>query len=71
MMKKRLTVVSCGLFVVTAAFAESVAGIGSVRLKGYLEERLTRMVDQHVIGTDVDYITAPFLEKTGGLKVHE
>jgi len=38
--------------------------IGDVRLKGYLGERLDLMIERHVIGTDVDYITAPFQEKT-------
>src|SRR5574344_213368 len=38
--------------------------IGDVRLKGYLGERLDAMIERHVIGTDVDYITAPFQEKT-------
>ena len=44
---------------VSAAFAE----IGDVQLKGYLGERLGRMIERHVADTDVDYITAPFLEK--------
>jgi uncharacterized protein len=38
--------------------------IGDVRLKGRLGETLDRMIERHVGGTDVDYITAPFLEKT-------
>lgn len=38
--------------------------IGDVQLKGYLGDRLNAMISRHVIGTDVDYITAPFLEKT-------
>ena len=42
----------------------SVSNIGDVRLKGYLGERLDMMIQRHVIGTDVDYITAPFQEKT-------
>ena len=42
----------------------SSAEIGNVRLKGYLGDRLDMMIERHVIGTDVDYITAPFLEKT-------
>ncbi len=40
------------------------AEIGDVRLKGYLGKRLDAMVERHVGGTDVAYITAPFLEKT-------
>ena len=42
---------------------DSSAGIGNVRLKGYLGNRLDMMIERHVIGTDVDYVTAPFLEK--------
>lgn len=42
----------------------SLGNIGDVRLKGYLGERLDAMIERHVIGTDVDYITAPFQEKT-------
>ena len=48
----------------TAVLADNAAEIGSVRLKGYLGERLDALIERHVIGTDVDYITAPFLEKT-------
>ena len=39
-------------------------GVGDVKLKGYLGARLDQMVERHVGGTDIDYITAPFLEKT-------
>ena len=52
----------CGI--ASAAFAENAAEIGSVRLKGYLGERLDAMIERHVCGADVDYITAPFQEKT-------
>ena len=64
MMKKLLAEMACGLLVATAAFAENAAEIGSVRLKGYLGERLDAMIERHVCGVDVDYITAPFMEKT-------
>ena len=47
-----------------AASCDSIDNIGETRLKGPLGEKLDRMVAGHVIGTDVDYITAPFLEKT-------
>ena len=62
-----------GAALMAAAFAmcgdavetpNSSAGIGDVRLKGFLGERLNTMIDRHVVATDVDYITAPFLEKT-------
>jgi DUF1680 family protein len=42
----------------------ALAEIGDVQLKGQLGERLEAMIERHVVGTDVDYITAPFLEKT-------
>ena len=35
-----------------------------VRLKGYLGDRLDQMIEHHVVGTDIDYLTAPFIEKT-------
>ena len=47
-----------------ATSRDSIDNIGETRLKGPLGEKLDRMVAGHVIGTDVDYITAPFLEKT-------
>ena len=50
------------LMVSVAACA--VAEMGDVRLKRYLGDRLDAMILRHVVGTDVDYITAPFLEKT-------
>ena len=52
------------LILATATFVNSSAGIGDVRLKGYLGDRLDAMIRNHVSGTDVDYITAPFMEKT-------
>ncbi|MEI7807143.1 MAG: beta-L-arabinofuranosidase domain-containing protein, partial [Verrucomicrobiota bacterium] len=42
----------------------AACNIGDVLLKGYLGERLDAMIKRHVVGTDIDYITAPFLEKT-------
>ena len=43
---------------------DSLGNVGDVRLKGRLGERLDAMVERHVAARDVDYITAPFLEKT-------
>ena len=51
-------------FFAPVAFCDSIANIGETRLKGPLGEKLDRMIAGHVMGTDVDYITAPFLEKT-------
>ena len=47
-----------------AGAADSIDNVGETKLKGYLGTRLDAMVAHHVAGTDVDYITAPFLEKT-------
>ena len=40
------------------------AASAQVRLKGYLGDRLDQMIEHHVVGTDIDYLTAPFIEKT-------
>ena len=47
-----------------AAMADSVGTVGETRLKGYLGKRLDAMIERHVAGNDVDYITACFREKT-------
>ena len=47
-----------------AVRGDALEGIGNVRLKGYLGERLDAMVRNHVVAQDVDYVTAPFMEKT-------
>ena len=54
-------VIYCGAF---AAFGDSLGNVGDVRLKGRLGERLDAMIERHVADRDVDYITAPFMEKT-------
>ena len=46
------------------ALGDSLGNIGDVRLKGRLGERLDAMIARHVASRDVDYITAPFMEKT-------
>ena len=46
------------------AAPDSSAGIGDVRLKGRLGEKLELMIERHVAARDVDYITAPCMEKT-------
>ena len=62
-MKTKLT-----LLVAIASFAagaaDSLDNVGETKLKGYLGERLDKMIEGHVIGRDVDYITACFKEKT-------
>ena len=47
--------------ILAAAVATSLPDI---KLKGYLGDRLDAMIQGHVIGTDVDYITAAYQEKT-------
>ena len=47
--------------ILAAAVATSLPDI---KLKGYLGERLDAMIQNHVVGTDVDYITAAYQEKT-------
>ena len=63
-MRKLLVGCAVSLVCGIAGAAENAAEIGSVRLKGYLGERLDAMIERHVCGADVDYITAPFMEKT-------
>ena len=66
-MKKLIVVIAVlGMAALPAAMAVggSLADCGTARLKGYLGERLDAMIANHVAATDVDYITAPFLEKT-------
>ena len=62
---KHMTMAAMAALALVAVGAEdSSREIGNVRLKGLVGARLDRMIDNHVIATDVDYITAPFLEKT-------
>ena len=65
-MKKNTLMLAAALVAVEGicSVPNSSAEIGNVRLKGTLGDRLDMMIERHVIGTDVDYITAPFLEKT-------
>ena len=60
----RIVFAAIGVFAAAVANADSLDNIGNVRLKGPLGARLDRMVHAHVAGTDPDYITAPFMEKT-------
>ena len=47
-----------------AAFAGSIENMGDVHLKGYLGNRLDAMIKHQIVNRDIDYITAPFAEKT-------
>ena len=60
----KIVFAAIGVFAAAVANADSLDNIGNVRLKGPLGARLDRMVHAHVAGTDPDYITAPFMEKT-------
>ena len=56
---------ACVVTTTTAAVCgNSCSGLGNARLKGPLGARLDAMIERHVAGTDPDYITAPFMEKT-------
>ena len=63
---KKMTVSLCAAVTVAAGgvLADSIGDIGNVRLKGGLGKRLDAVIANHVAAQDVDYITAPFLEKT-------
>ncbi len=61
---KTLFAVAAAVAAVSASFGDSLGNISDVRLKGPLGERLDAMIDRHVAARDVDYITAPFMEKT-------
>ena len=56
--KFRLTLAAAAITVA------ATADIGDVRLKGWLGEKLDAMIERHIVAMDVDYISAPFLEKT-------
>ena len=60
----KIALAAIGVFAAMAAQADSLDNIGNVKLKGPLGERLDRMIQGHVAGTDVDYITAPVMAKT-------
>ena len=64
-MKKNLvaTLATLGTGCALAA-GSSLDGIGDVTLKGRMGDQLDMMIERHVVGTDIDYLTAPFQEKT-------
>ena len=67
-MKIQKTIVSVGVACVglycCAANGTRSELTGNVRLKGYLGKRLDAMIERHVAGNDVSYITDCFREKT-------
>ena len=56
---KRLLSVGAALLALTG-FGARERGYADVRLRGWLGERLERLIENHVAKTDVDYLTAPF-----------
>ena len=58
-----MSAVLCLVMLPFARYSPASDGIGGVRLKGYLGGRLDAMIERHVAGTDVDYITETFFEK--------
>lgn len=64
MRMNKMAMLGFAVFSATCASAPLFADIGDVKLKGRLGDALDAMIERHVIGTDVDYITAPFFEKT-------
>ena len=61
---KRLLMMGAVAGAIAAGATTTVLPYGDVRLKGPMGERLNKMIEHHLKATDVDYITAPFLEKT-------
>ena len=55
---------ACAAMTALTVSAAPVPSCGQATLKGFLGDKLDMMIANHVIGTDIDYITAPFLEKT-------
>lgn len=60
----RTALTAIGILCAATAGANVADEVAHVKLKGYLGERLDAMIERHVIGTDVDYITAAYREKT-------
>ncbi|MBR5548166.1 MAG: glycoside hydrolase family 127 protein, partial [Kiritimatiellae bacterium] len=60
----RTALTAIGILFAATAGANVADEVAHVKLKGYLGERLDAMIERHVIGTDVDYITAAYREKT-------
>jgi len=50
--------------IASAVFGDAIGNVGETKLKGYLGSRLDAMIERHVIGMDIDYLTACFQEKT-------
>ena len=61
-MKKTITVGSA--LVALGAWAATSANINDVRLKGYVGERLDACIRNHVMETDVTYLTDCFFDRT-------
>ena len=66
-MKNTALFFSCAAFGVAALSVSAspvvLAEYGDVRLKGPIGDKLEKMIRNHVVATDTEYITAPFQEK--------
>ena len=61
-MKKRYCAML--LFAGHSVVAGSLSNVGNIHLKGYIGDRLDAMISHQIVERDIDYITAPFAEKT-------
>ena len=61
---KKIVMMGAVAGVIAADATMTVLPYGDVRLKGPMGARMNQMIEHHLKATDVDYITAPFLEKT-------
>ena len=61
---KKIVMMGAVAGVIAAGATMTVLPYGDVRLKGPMGARMNQMIEHHLKATDVDYITAPFLEKT-------
>ena len=52
------------LFAGHSVVAGSLSNVGNIHLKGYIGDRLDAMISHQIVERDIDYITAPFAEKT-------
>lgn len=56
-----ITMAAFASFAADCCKNDVIGNIGSVKLKGYLGDRLNTMIERHVVARDVDYITQTFL----------
>ena len=54
---------ACATLLALTGYGARERGYADVKLRGWLGERLERLIENHVAKTDVDYLTAPFAVK--------